>query len=62
MTEVIKEIYSYTGERRKLENTTKKFYVNRIIENLLYIKHQDQKAIQVMNKHIMTFRTVYRRL
>lgn len=50
MTEVIKEVHSYTGKRKKLENTTKKFYVNKIIENLLYIKHQDQKAIEVMNK------------
>jgi hypothetical protein len=45
MKEVINQIESYTGKKKKLEYTTKKFYVDKIIENLLYIKHQDQRAV-----------------
>ena len=50
MNEATQKIDIYIEGKKKLEETTKRFYVDMIINNLLYIKHQDQKAMEVVRK------------
>lgn len=47
---LIKKIDSYTESKKKLEDTTRKFYVNKIIDDLMYIKQQDQRAMEVVDR------------
>jgi hypothetical protein len=50
INDATQKIDTYIEEKKKIEDATKKFYVDKIIENLLYIKHQDQRAMEVMNR------------
>jgi uncharacterized protein with HEPN domain len=48
INEATQKIDSYIKEKKKLEVTTKKFHVDRVIRNLEYIKQQDERAKNVI--------------
>jgi hypothetical protein len=48
--EVITKIDSYIQERKKLEEDTKKYYLEKIRENLEDIKKRDEKALSMITK------------
>lgn len=48
--EVITKIDSYIQERKKLEEDTKKYYLEKIRENLEDIKKRDEEALNMITK------------